>query len=834
MTPSPHAVKVHRHHLTDLKRFLNHPLQHHPPDSDNPNPNPASPAIQVSSSFPLPDTIPALEASPVEPTAAEYLSVPGVDHPPGSSPSTSSHKPKSGDAHSLAESRKDGRLTGFLRRDRDKDAKAKSHDVSRERSPSRSSSPSNSSKVSLRSDPIEGSPPSPVQEFKPGRQSVDSRTSYASAVSTNSKASTQVSHPCNSLSEATQAHLSKKYGKWGRVLGSGAGGTVRLIKGKHGGNTFAVKEFRPKRTGESEKEYQKKVTAEFCVGSTLRHPNIIETVDIVSDRGHYYEVMEYAPFDLFSVVMSQKMCRPEIYCVFRQICEGVDYLHSIGLAHRDLKLDNCVMTTSNVVKLIDFGTATVFHYPGKKLTKASGIVGSDPYLAPEVLTDETYDPRKTDVWSVAIIFMCMILRRFPWTIPDPKTDPSFKAFVAAHPDLAAKPRARSPSPKKTPAPAVGTLEVPELMNRTRQVSVGTVDSLATKKSDGSVEGESSHGTDRVSVQTGASSSLSRTSSNDDIDRASNITGYTTPPNVSGDSALTKETREDEFLRNLSQTNGLANSTVTLPTFANAHPDAAAESWHATNGLSLQLRQSGSPEDLDPSVQRFARPGTSTESLPTTAFFGPSQHDVPDRPPAISVSSAPMLSVEDNEPTPTAPIKLSVPIITPRTRSATFAGPLTPPLDTDKTPVPAVDSPALDLPEQKKSTMRRRRADSSASVATFHHSGGADSVFRLLPRETRSALRRMMHLDPAQRCTLTDLLKGRGKQPDLLCGCKNHASGIKGVDNHLFECEDHKFGVEDDGDEWLKAVNCCSIPGTDSDHVHIKIVVDEKQHKKRFF
>ncbi|KDQ18103.1 hypothetical protein BOTBODRAFT_96170, partial [Botryobasidium botryosum FD-172 SS1] len=237
------------------------------------------------------------------------------------------------------------------------------------------------------------------------------------------------------------AHLSKKYGKWGRVLGSGAGGTVRLIKAspKNGGAIYAVKEFRPRRNNETEKEYQKKVTAEFCVGSTLKHPNIIETVDIVSDNGHYYEVMEYAPFDLFSVVMSGKMCRPEIYCVFRQICDGVDYLHGMGLAHRDLKLDNCVMTTNNVVKLIDFGTATVFQYPGKQPVKASGVVGSDPYLAPEVLSEQTYDPRKTDVWSIAIIFMCMILRRFPWKIPDPRNDASYRSFVNAHPQLTIKP-----------------------------------------------------------------------------------------------------------------------------------------------------------------------------------------------------------------------------------------------------------------------------------------------------------------------------------------------------------------------------------------------------------
>ena len=68
--------------------------------------------------------------------------------------------------------------------------------------------------------------------------------------------------------------------------------SVRLIKAsnKNGGTIYAVKEFRPKRQGESEREYQKKVTAEFCVGSTLKHTNIIETVDIVSDHGHYYEV----------------------------------------------------------------------------------------------------------------------------------------------------------------------------------------------------------------------------------------------------------------------------------------------------------------------------------------------------------------------------------------------------------------------------------------------------------------------------------------------------------------------------------------------------------------
>lgn len=145
--------------------------------------------------------------------------------------------------------------------------------------------------------------------------------------------------------------------------------------------------------------------------------------------------MEYAEYDLFSVVMSGKMSRPEIFCTWKQIVCGVDYLHEMGLAHRDLKLDNCVMNEHGCIKIIDFGTATVFRYPDQKPTKAAGIVGSDPYLAPEVLHKDDYDPRLADVWSVAIIFLCMVLRRFPWKIPDMKVDPSYRLYVTSHPEL---------------------------------------------------------------------------------------------------------------------------------------------------------------------------------------------------------------------------------------------------------------------------------------------------------------------------------------------------------------------------------------------------------------
>ena len=157
--------------------------------------------------------------------------------------------------------------------------------------------------------------------------------------------------------------LVTKYGKFGKMLGSGAGGSVRLMKRAADGKTFAVKQFREKHSYESEREYNKKVTAEFCIGSTLHHGNIIETLDIIHEGGKWYEVMEYAPYDLFAIVMTGKMAKEEVNCCFLQIVAGVAFLHSVGLAHRDLKLDNVVVNKDGIMKLIDFGSASVFKYP---------------------------------------------------------------------------------------------------------------------------------------------------------------------------------------------------------------------------------------------------------------------------------------------------------------------------------------------------------------------------------------------------------------------------------------------------------------------------------------
>lgn len=227
-----------------------------------------------------------------------------------------------------------------------------------------------------------------------------------------------------------QLPFSKRYLKYGENLGAGAGGSVRLVTRTSDKTLFAVKEFRNKYQNESKRDYAKKITGEYCIGSTLKHPNIIETIEICYENDHILQVMEYCDYDLFAIVMSNKMSREEINCCFKQILSGVHYLHTMGLSHRDLKLDNCVVDKRGIVKIIDFGSAVVFSYPfTKQLIEAQGIVGSDPYLAPEVCVFNKYDPRPVDVWSAAIIYCCMMLKKFPWKVPK-LSDNSFKLFAS--------------------------------------------------------------------------------------------------------------------------------------------------------------------------------------------------------------------------------------------------------------------------------------------------------------------------------------------------------------------------------------------------------------------
>lgn len=236
---------------------------------------------------------------------------------------------------------------------------------------------------------------------------------------------------------AGTATLVQKYGKCQEIVGRGAFGIVRIAHktdpndSKHE-QLYAVKEFR-RRPQEDAKKYSKRLNSEFCISSSLRHPNVIHTLDLLTDaKGDYCEVMEFcAGGDLYSLVLAAgKLEVVEADCYFLQLMRGVEYIHEMGVAHRDLKPENLLLTTHGALKITDFGNGECFRMAWEtEAHMTAGLCGSAPYIAPEEYTDREFDPRAVDVWACGVIYMAMRTGRHLWRVAKKDEDEFYDNYV---------------------------------------------------------------------------------------------------------------------------------------------------------------------------------------------------------------------------------------------------------------------------------------------------------------------------------------------------------------------------------------------------------------------
>ncbi|KAI4151586.1 MAG: hypothetical protein LQ341_000881 [Variospora aurantia] len=238
------------------------------------------------------------------------------------------------------------------------------------------------------------------------------------------------------------ATLVQKYGKCQEIVGRGAFGIVRIShkpdpKDSRVEQLYAVKEFR-RRPQESPKKYQKRLTSEFCISSSLRHPNVIHTLDLLQDaKGDYCEVMEFcAGGDLYTLVLTAGHLEvKEADCFFKQLMCGVEYLHEMGVAHRDLKPENLLLTTRGSLKITDFGNGECFRMAWEKEAHmTAGLCGSAPYIAPEEYTEREFDPRPVDVWATGVIYMAMRTGRHLWRIAKSDEDEFYARYLVGRKD----------------------------------------------------------------------------------------------------------------------------------------------------------------------------------------------------------------------------------------------------------------------------------------------------------------------------------------------------------------------------------------------------------------
>jgi len=127
-------------------------------------------------------------------------------------------------------------------------------------------------------------------------------------------------------------------------------------------------------------------------------------------HGRGYIVMDIFHQDLFT--RSERLeSISEIIYIFHQICQGVAELHENNIAHLDLKPENILLDQHDHVKICDMGGSLLW----KKTPNYHALVGSDFYLAPELLSHKTgYDATKADVWSLGILLYVLLTGTFPF------------------------------------------------------------------------------------------------------------------------------------------------------------------------------------------------------------------------------------------------------------------------------------------------------------------------------------------------------------------------------------------------------------------------------------
>ena len=195
-----------------------------------------------------------------------------------------------------------------------------------------------------------------------------------------------------------------KYYKKIRNLGSGSYGTVYLAKNVLKDNLVAIKVIEKVPSNIID---DMEIKNEINILKSLSHPNIVKIYEFFDTAIDYYIVTEYCKKGELFEYINNKYSERQLAVLFYQVFSGLCYLHEKKILHRDLKLENLMISEIEKdintgeeyfwMKIIDFGTAKIF----ERKKKEKEIIGSSYYIAPEVLK-KNYN-EKCDTWSVGVI-----------------------------------------------------------------------------------------------------------------------------------------------------------------------------------------------------------------------------------------------------------------------------------------------------------------------------------------------------------------------------------------------------------------------------------------------
>ena len=195
-----------------------------------------------------------------------------------------------------------------------------------------------------------------------------------------------------------------KYKK-GKYLGSGGFASCFEIISLEDKKVFACK-IMSKKALNNDEIFRKAIIKEIKIHKKLYHPNIIKFYKFFEDSNFLYLIIELCKNkSLRDIIKGRKrLTELEVQCILIKLIDGLRYLHTNGIIHRDLKLNNIFLDENMEVKMGDFGLAVKLDYKNEKIKSFCGTLN---YMAPEIFERKGYS-YEIDIWALGII-MCYLL-----------------------------------------------------------------------------------------------------------------------------------------------------------------------------------------------------------------------------------------------------------------------------------------------------------------------------------------------------------------------------------------------------------------------------------------
>jgi len=178
----------------------------------------------------------------------------------------------------------------------------------------------------------------------------------------------------------------------------------------------AVKILRSSLTGDP--IYITRFHREARAAAALCHRNIVEIYDVGEEDDLYYIVMEYVRGQTLKELINKRgaLHYVEAVDIMKQVVSATALAHSMGIVHRDLKPQNILVTDSGIVKIADFGIASIQSL--SQVTQTDTIMGSLHYLAPEIARGEKATPQ-SDIYALGVVFYELLRGDVPFNGESP-------------------------------------------------------------------------------------------------------------------------------------------------------------------------------------------------------------------------------------------------------------------------------------------------------------------------------------------------------------------------------------------------------------------------------